>query len=99
MMIHACSPYAEGLLDIIAAKCQCEYLSDLLYIASDFRIRQALYEVEPAEYSLSEWLDAIEYLTHNSRGSFSTQDAAAAFLRTRTKFYKAASNASTLFIF
>ncbi|MFR1802367.1 MAG: hypothetical protein ACLSWS_10015 [Faecalispora jeddahensis] len=52
-----------GLLDTLAEKMQCEYLSDLRYLPRPNMVLQcALAELSLEEFPESEWLDAALYL-------------------------------------
>lgn len=50
------------LLELLAAKMGCEYLSDLRFLPNPTEILQSAAELPEAPFSLREWLDAEEYL-------------------------------------
>ena len=56
---------AISLLEYIAAKEGCQYLSDLSKSrrTSLFFMARIIREIDPNEYTLQEWNDAIEYIT------------------------------------
>ncbi len=52
----------EGLLECIAGKTGCNFLSDL-HQADYEKMRDAFHELDIEAYSLEEWKDAARYLT------------------------------------
>lgn len=68
-----------GLLDILAAKSGCTYLSDLAGAGSSTLLPHYLQEIDAAAFSLREWEDAAAYLIGQSC-SFETQEQAKQFL-------------------
>lgn len=74
------------LLDILAEKMGCMYLSDLRYLTTTERLTlvPALIQMTPQDHSLFEWNDALEYL--NAGAAESSIEAA------RSKLIKALSN-------
>ena len=78
----------SGLLDNIAAKCGCSYLSDLVYTDRDDEIKSALRSIHPDDFSVQEWMDVIEYLTRETAPPFVSQLDAALYLLSRPSYYK-----------
>ncbi len=58
---------AMGLLDILAAKNGCMYLSNLAGTGSNMFLFHHLYEISAQDFSLREWEDAVSYLTGQNR--------------------------------
>lgn len=52
-----------GLLDYIAFKVGCMYLSDLHDTKNLLFIRTALHSIDPSLFRLDEWNDAVAYIT------------------------------------
>ncbi|MEA4853435.1 MAG: hypothetical protein VB082_04050 [Christensenella sp.] len=52
-----------GLLDVLAKKLRCEYLSQLRKTKLRMTLKEALVEIDPLDYGISEWNDAIQYIT------------------------------------
>lgn len=54
-----------GLLERCTEEVGCTYLSDLRYLDTEerFRLAGAVEQIPPGEYSLTEWNDALDYLT------------------------------------
>ena len=54
-----------GLLERCTEEVGCTYLSDLRYLDTKerFRLAGAVEQIPPGEYSLTEWNDALDYLT------------------------------------
>lgn len=65
-----------SLLDYIALKAGCMYLSDLHYISPQY-IRHIVREIDPSRFCLQEWNNTVEYITGN-RTSFEDENEAAA---------------------
>lgn len=64
----------EGLLDRLQILTEAEYLSDLRFM--DFeRIRKHLPELDAEQYPLSQWLDAVKYLTNTQSELATAQEA------------------------
>lgn len=70
-----------SLLDAMALQMRCEYLSDLRFLSSEQRrlLAAELGKVPAEKVPLSEWNDAVEYLT-NDRGVCSDPAQAKAVL-------------------
>ena len=52
-----------GLLDILAERMNCTYLSDLRYLKRpNAALQRALADLPPTDFSEFEWIDAAEYL-------------------------------------
>lgn len=53
-----------GLLELLSVLMECEYLSDLHFLSCEKRMELAekLETIEPSEYDLREWNDALAYL-------------------------------------
>lgn len=52
-----------GLLDLLAERMNCTYLSDLHCLPRpDAALRRAVADLTPADFSPAEWIDAAEYL-------------------------------------
>lgn len=79
----------QSLLDTLAALCQCAYVSDLVYTASDQTIRSALRSVAPNAYPTEEWIDAIFYLTRTDFPAFTSQWEAVSYLFSLPGYFKA----------
>lgn len=79
---------SKCLLDDLAAKCGCLYLSDLVYTVQDHCIKSALRAITPENYTMKEWIDAIEYLTRASQPPFVSQLEAAQYLFSIPFYYK-----------
>ena len=58
---------AMGLLDILAAKNGCMYLSDLAGTGTNMFLLHHLHEISAQAFSLREWEDAVSYLTGQNR--------------------------------
>lgn len=76
------------LLDDLAEKCGCLYLSDLVYTIKDHCIKAALCTINPENYGMEEWVAAIEYLTRTPQPSFASQVEAARYLFSIPSYYK-----------
>ena len=68
-----------SLLEYIALKAGCTYLSDLHYISPQY-IRHIVREIDPSRFCLQEWNNTVEYITGN-RTPFEDENQAAACLR------------------
>lgn len=64
-----------GLLDILAAKVGCVYLSDLKQTQSLPHIRHVLRKIKPSAFSLREWNNAVSYLTGKETPFESAEEA------------------------
>ena len=64
----------KGLLDELAQKADCLYMSDLHKPEKYEQIRRAVRAMEPGCYSGREWKDAFVYIT-GKRTEESTEDA------------------------
>ena len=67
------------LLLALAEKSGCMYLSDLKFIKDTSRIKFELERLQPREFSLEQWNNAIVYLTGQKK-AFSSPNAAKNFL-------------------
>lgn len=70
---------SKELLDILAEKANCIYLSDLLQTEFKRRILFPLHEMEPYDFSLKDWNDAVKYLVQEDY-NFETAEQAREFL-------------------
>lgn len=52
-----------GLLEVLAFKSCCMYLSDLHNRGNLSSIQHAVREIDPEQYGLEEWNDAVRYIT------------------------------------
>ena len=68
-----------GLLECIASEVGCMYLSDLHQARLLETIRKVVFAIDPAKYSVSEWNDAVFYITGH-KAEFETQTKAKDFL-------------------
>ena len=68
-----------GLLEILAFKSSCMYLSDLRFHKNLPSVQHALQEIDPECYCLREWNDAVQYLTGENM-NFSTREEALNYL-------------------
>ena len=69
-----------GLLEILAFRSGCMYLSDLHQPKLLPAIRRALCSISPNRFSLWEWQDAVAYITEESL-SFESPEQAADYLK------------------
>ena len=69
-----------GLLEILAFRSGCMYLSDLQQPRLLPAIRRALCSIPPEQFSLWEWQDAVSYITEEAL-SFESQEQAADYLK------------------
>lgn len=76
--------HASGLLEFIAFRAGCVYMSDLHKPQYLPAIRHTVRRVAPELYSLWEWNDTVQYITGMS-GHFQDQEQAALFLQTYEK--------------
>lgn len=74
----------QSLLENIADKAGCEYLSDLRYKASFGEIQRVLREIQPDLYSIKVWNDAVTYIT-GEKISFDSREEAVYYLKTYGK--------------
>lgn len=65
-----------GLLEILAFRSGCTYLSDLHQPEFLPAIQRALYRISPGQFSLREWQDAAAYITGEQRSFENTEQAA-----------------------
>lgn len=68
-----------GVLDTLAAKSGCMYLSDLAGTGRRAFLSHYLWELDADAYSLKEWEDAVHYLTGENL-NFSSQESAREYL-------------------
>lgn len=68
-----------GLLDRLAAKSGCMYLSDLKMRKNDMLIKHEIRKTDASDYSAAEWNDAINYLT-GKKAAFSSPGEAKTYL-------------------
>lgn len=73
------APLMLGLLEILAAKNGCMYLSDLAGKGRSAVLSHHLWKIDANAYSLREWEDAVHYLTGEIR-AFSSQEEAKEYL-------------------
>lgn len=71
-----------GLLEFLAFKCGCLYLSDLHGHGNMPLVQHAIREINPDQYDLKEWNDAVQYIT-GENVSFSTRQEALHYLLNR----------------
>lgn len=69
-----------GLLEILAFRSGCMYLSDLRQPGRLPAIRRALHHIHPQQFSLWEWQDAATYITGEAH-LFENPEQAAAYLK------------------
>ncbi len=69
-----------GLLEILAFRTCCMYLSDLHQPENFPAIQQTLCNILPEQFSPEEWCDAVEYIT-GERISFESPGQAADYLK------------------
>ena len=69
-----------GLLEILAFRSGCMYLSDLQQPRLLPAIRRALCNIPPEQFSLWEWQDAVACITEEAL-SFESQEQAADYLK------------------
>ena len=53
----------QGLLEYLADKTGCMYLSDLRFTDNPKKLSKYINKIDTKEYSLHEWNDAVNYLT------------------------------------
>ena len=70
------------LLEQLAALSGCKYLSDLHYRLDERDLNYALRRCPAEDYPLSQWLEAVSYLT-GEKAAFATGEQARAFLLKR----------------
>lgn len=75
---------SPGLLDYIAEKAGCSYLSDLHNKGRGGQIYKVIAGIAPSDYDLKEWEDAIRYIT-NRMVSFGDSSQAAEYLLQQLK--------------
>ena len=73
----------KGLLEYIAEKTDCTFLSDLHQTEHE-EIEKVLIRLDIETYSLKEWNEAVCYLTGRLH-DFSTKEAAMAYIRDHKK--------------
>lgn len=69
----------KGLLDCIAEKTNCTYLSDLRYLKSLEVVKRVVIGIPLSDYVLEEWQDAVRYLTGTEK-FFEMEESALEFL-------------------
>ena len=69
----------QDLLDLLAFECHCDYLSDLPIVFRERLSPDFLRDIAQDAYPLSDWLEAIRYLTAENLECTSV-DAARQFL-------------------
>ena len=67
------------LLDFLAFKVGCMYLSDLRTLKKLMCVQRALRDIDPSMFGLEEWNDAVSYITGKDI-SFSTCEQAVQYL-------------------
>lgn len=90
MTIPMSTPYFKSrcLLEDIATKRGCIYLSDLVCTIQDYRIKSVSHSLNPDNYSMKEWIDTSEYLTREPQSPFVSRFEAAQYLFSRPSYYK-----------
>lgn len=68
-----------SLLDYIAEKTGCSYLSDLHNKGRTGQIYEVIAGIAPSDYDLKEWEDAVRYIT-STMASFDDSSQAAEYL-------------------
>lgn len=71
----------QGLLDYLAEKSGCAYLSELREGTKKEKIRKVLMSLHADRYSMEDWQDAAEYLT-DAEQKFEDKQSAKAYLKT-----------------
>lgn len=69
----------QGLLDYLAEKSGCAYLSELREGTKKEKIRKVLMSLHADRYSMEDWQDAAEYLTESEQ-KFEDKKSAKAYL-------------------
>lgn len=69
-----------GLLDILAAKTGCTYLSDLTFPKNKIHILHPLRKIDASDFTLHEWKDALKYLTGRPSAVSTQQQAKQALM-------------------
>lgn len=72
---------ASGLLELLAFKAGCLYISELRCLRRLPMLWHAIRSISPEQYSLREWSDAVQYIT-GQEYVFQDQIQAAALLET-----------------
>lgn len=69
---------ALGLLEYIAANAGCQYITDLSYPCRPpfYTIARIVRKIDPVQYSLREWADAVHYITGQEMDFVSAEQAA-----------------------
>ena len=75
---------SPGLLDYIAEKAGCSYLSDLHNKGRYGQIYEVVAGIAPSDYDLKEWEDAVQYITSEME-SFEDSGQAAEYLLNQLK--------------
>ncbi len=70
----------EGLLEILAYRLDCVYLSDLRQSWFLPAIQREISKISPKKFSLREWQDAVTYITEDRR-PFESPEQAADYLK------------------
>lgn len=73
-----------GLLELLAFRSGCMYLSDLHQPGLLSAIQRALQNIPPKQFSLHEWQDTVAYITEREV-SFGSQEQAADYLKNYRK--------------
>lgn len=71
--------YSVDLLEVLAGKAGCMYLSDLKRPEMKIHIAHQLYQINASDFSLKEWKDAVQYLASET-GVFHTEEQAKQYL-------------------
>lgn len=74
----------SGLLEYIAERAGCGYLSDLHSKKKSFHIYRVITDIAPSDYDLKEWEDAVRYIIEK-KVSFEDSEQAADYLLTYLK--------------
>lgn len=72
--------YDPGLLEYLAAKAGCMYLSDLHQPMYSLMLGHIIRGMEIERFSLMEWNDAVQYITGKTK-NFAAREEAAAYLQ------------------
>ncbi len=65
----------QGLLEYLADKTGCMYLSDLRFTDNPKKLSKYINKIDAKEYSLHEWNDAVNYLTDREANFDSESEA------------------------
>lgn len=69
-----------GLLDLLAQRAGCTFVSDLHQLRWQYVLMHVLLEIVPEQYSLQEWNDSIQYILEHP-AAYRTQQQACEGLR------------------